>query len=231
VPSYTSRAEAVSGLPNFAAQVLGGAGYVQDYPVEQLYRDNRLNMIHEGTSGIHAVTLLGRKVQQGKANILFSTMREAVEAAEREAADTLSESSSAILAECSHELRLAIDRVASVTDKLTSSSLDKGQALANAHDYMTLLGHTVVAWTWLRIATAATQALGRQPSSTGSPAHPDSQLFYEGKLHTAAFFFRHELPKVILHDFPGISAECLCCVRFNRNCARSNLSKFSTLLI
>ena len=42
--------------------MLGGAGYVSDYPVEQLYRDNRLNMIHEGTAGIHALTLLGRKV-------------------------------------------------------------------------------------------------------------------------------------------------------------------------
>ena len=201
VPPYngTSGAEAAR-VPNVAAQVLGGAGYVQDYPVEQLYRDNRLNMIHEGTAGIHAVTLLGRKVQEGKANILFTTMRAAVEAAEREASDTLCESSSAILAECSHEMRLAIDRVASITDKLTSSSVDKGTALANAHDYMTLLGHTVVAWTWLRIATTATQALGRQPPPTGSPAplraSPDSQLFYEGKLHTAAFFFRHELPKV-----------------------------------
>ena len=61
---------------------MGGAGYVQDYPVEQLYRDNRLNMIHEGTAGIHAKTLLGRKVQGGRAAILFEAMRAAAGEAE-----------------------------------------------------------------------------------------------------------------------------------------------------
>jgi hypothetical protein len=60
-------------------QVLGGAGYVQDYPLEQIYRDNRLNMIHEGTAGIHAVTLLGRKVQGNHATLLFDHMREAAQ--------------------------------------------------------------------------------------------------------------------------------------------------------
>ena len=176
--------------------MLGGAGYVQDYAAEQLYRDNRLNMIHEGTAGIHALTLLGRKVQGGKGEALWAAMRSSVAAAEEQAAETLAASASAILAYCALDLRIAVDRVQSVTDKLTAATLPKDVALVNAHDYMTLLGHTVIAWTWLRIATAASQALDAQLASK-TPADPasDAERYYEGKLHTCSFFFRHELPK------------------------------------
>src|SRR3546814_3681229 len=56
-----------SDLNNLAIQVHGGAGYTHDFPVEQFYRDNRINAIHEGTHGIQALDLLGRKVLNGEA--------------------------------------------------------------------------------------------------------------------------------------------------------------------
>jgi len=180
-----------------AIQVLGGAGYVQDYPVEQLYRDNRLNMIHEGTAGIHAKTLLGRKVQAGRAAPLFEAMRatadEALALADEKGAAEACPAAVACLTECALGLRRAVTSAERVTDSLTAADVDKGTALANAHDYLTLMGHTTVAWTWLRSAIAASRGLREL---RGAAADDEEEgLFYLGKLHTCTFFFRHELPK------------------------------------
>ena len=167
---------------------------MQDYPLEQLYRDNRLNMIHEGTAGIHALTLLGRKVQDGKAQILFDEMRQAANEASAVGADTLSgvpELASAVLVECAAALQAAVARAELVTEHLTLTGRDDRQlALMNAHEYLTLMGHTCVAWMWLKSASAA--ARGLAAGANGA----EDEAFYHGKLHTCAFFFRHELPRV-----------------------------------
>ena len=172
-----------------AIQVLGGAGYVADYPAEQLYRDNRLNMIHEGTAGIHALTLLGRKVQGGRAKPLFAAMLEAADEADALcAAGTDAEHTGQILREGAASLRRAVECAEEVTETLTALD-DRNLALTNAHEYLTLMGHTCVAWMWLRSASAAARGL-----SVGAD-DADEEAFYRGKLHTCAFFFRHELPK------------------------------------
>ena len=187
---------------------MGGAGYVQDYPVEQLYRDNRLNMIHEGTAGIHAKTLLGRKVQGGRAAILFEAMRAAAGEAEATVAagGERRPEAAACLAECSAALRAAVERAEHVTTALTAAETDRDAALVNAHDYLTLMGHTVIAWHWLRSATAAAAGLARRDATAEQPAagaeaaaqedEEDEEVgFYRGKLKVCEFFFRHELPK------------------------------------
>ena len=171
-----------------AIQVLGGAGYVQDYPAEQLYRDNRLNMIHEGTAGIHALTLLGRKVQGGKAAPLFAAMRTAADEAESAAALH----QTPLLSECAAAMREAVACAQSVTETLTGAE-DKLAALTNAHEYLNLMGHTCVAWMWLRSGTAAARGLAALPDVAG--AGEEELGFYRGKLQTCAFFFRHELPR------------------------------------
>lgn len=183
----------------WAIQVLGGAGYVQDYPVEQLYRDNRLNMIHEGTHGIHAKTLLGRKVQGGRAAILFDEMKRTADEAAAYSSQLAGGASSAqcaaaCLDECSGALQLAVTTAEQVTTALTSPQLDKGVALANAHEYLTLMGHTTVAWVWLQSALAAARGLERLDESAAEAAD-DERKFYLGKLHTCNYFFRHELPR------------------------------------
>ena len=103
----------------WAIQVLGGAGYVQDYPVEQVYRDNRLNMIHEGTAGVHANTLLGRKLSGNKSVGLFARMRASAEAAEAEAKALPSSRERELLAELSASLREAIERAEKVAATYT----------------------------------------------------------------------------------------------------------------
>ena len=164
-----------------AIQILGGYGYTREYPVEQFYRDNRLNPIHEGTNGIQAMDLLARKamMQQGAAlKLLFTRVTRTLKGCE--SIEPLTEDCAA--------LRVALLRVGEVTTHL-GQQLASGQirlALANASHYLTLVGHTVMAWMLLEQARVAASAL---PQATG-----DDAAFYEGKLLACRFFFRHELP-------------------------------------
>lgn len=183
-----------------AIQVLGGAGYVSDYPVEQLYRDNRLNMIHEGTAGIHAKTLLGRKVQRGRAAPLFAAMRQTADEAATLSAAAADAAARECLRECAASLARAVDVAEEVTALLTAADVDRDVALTNAHDYLTMLGHACIGWVWLRSAVAASRGLDRLRLTGGGEApsagaEADEHSFYHGKLHTCRFFHRHELPK------------------------------------
>jgi alkylation response protein AidB-like acyl-CoA dehydrogenase len=158
-----------------AIQIHGGYGYTRDYNVEQFYRDNRLNPIHEGTHGIQALDLLGRKVvmQDGAGfDLLLETLRGTIAGA-RAAGD-------AELAQFADALGTALDRVADVTRTLHGAP-DIGQTLANASAYLEATGHTVLAWIWLEQMLAA---------------HGKTGDFYDGKRQAARFFMRWELPKV-----------------------------------
>jgi alkylation response protein AidB-like acyl-CoA dehydrogenase len=166
-----------------AIQILGGYGYTRDYPVERLYRDNRLNPIHEGTNGIQALDLLGRKVtmKNGAAfRLLLTTIGETVKAASDEA-----------LAEDAQALNRAVEAAANTTQTLAGAAM-KGQVdlfLANAHLYLEMLGHIVIAWLWLQQAQKARAGL--------ASASDADRRFYQGKLHACRYFFRHELPKAL----------------------------------
>ena len=165
-----------------AIQILGGYGYTRDFPVEQYWRDNRLNPIHEGTNGIQAIDLLGRKVRmrEGRALALFlaDSRATAKEAAAVEA-----------LQEYAAKLSEALQTVEQVTAFLGSATARTGASriLANAAAYMDLLGCTVVAWMWLKQAIVAQAKL--------SGATGDEEAFYRGKLQTCRYFYRWELPK------------------------------------
>jgi len=159
---------------DLAIQVHGGYGYTRDYPVEQLYRDNRLNPIHEGTHGIQALDLLGRKVamEGGKALQLLGTRMTATIAAARATGD-------ADLTAWADALADALERVARTTAALYAAR-DPERILANASVYLEAFGHVVIAWTWLGQALAA----------HGKPGE-----FYDGKRQACRYFFRWELPR------------------------------------
>ena len=159
---------------DLAIQVHGGYGYTREYDVEQHYRDNRLNPIHEGTHGIHGLDLLGRKVtMHGGAGLalLRETIGETV---------TRAEAAGGEAAELATALDAVGQRVAEVTATLWSGG-DIGLALANATIYLEAVGHVVVAWLWLEQWLAADGRAGD---------------FYDGKRQAARFFFRYELPRV-----------------------------------
>jgi butyryl-CoA dehydrogenase len=164
-----------------AIQVLGGYGYTRDYPVEQYYRDNRLNPIHEGANGIQALDLLGRKVgaDGGRALALLDRAM----AASADSARELGE-----LAELADVLDDYRRRLAATTQSALAR-IGAGQvraALANATPYASAFGHIAIAWMWLRQAEAAVRAL-RDDAVTDAD-------FYRGKLQTCRFFFAQELP-------------------------------------
>lgn len=168
---------------SLAIQILGGYDYTREFPVEQYWRDNRLNMIHEGTHGIQALDLLGRKVVM-KDGAALMAMDKVVTATLREA---LAQAPVAPMAQALQESwRDVMDSV----QKLRSPLQSQAQAvLANAHLFLEAFGHTVLAWTWLRQATVAQRALDK-----GVDARDEA--FYRGKLQAAQWFFRWELPKV-----------------------------------
>jgi butyryl-CoA dehydrogenase len=157
---------------DLAIQVHGGAGYTRDYPVEQFYRDNRLNPIHEGTNGIQALDLLGRKVvmQRGAG---LAVLAETIGATTAQAAGTG-------WAGFAADLDDAVARLVAVTRLLWDTG-DPELTLANASAYLEAAGHLVVGWLWLSQALA-----------TGAAGDD----FAAGKRQAARFFWRWELPKV-----------------------------------
>ena len=162
---------------SLAIQVHGGYGYTRDFPVEQYWRDNRLNMIHEGTHGIQALDLLGRKVlmEQGRGLALLaarinSTIERAIQAPE--------------LAPHANALGKALQQIGSAT-KAAWATGNPTDALSNAVPYMQAFGHTVLAWIWLDVALAVLAADG--PKTTPASA---------GKIAAMTYFYHYELPKI-----------------------------------
>ena len=159
---------------SLAIQVHGGYGYTRDFPVEQYWRDNRLNMIHEGTHGIQAMDLLGRKVlmENGKGlQLLAGRINATIERAMQQPE----------LSVHANALGQALAQVGAAT-KAAWATGNPQDALANAVPYMQAFGHTVLAWIWLDVALAA-HAAADTPARTG-------------RLAAMRFFFHYELPKI-----------------------------------
>ncbi|MBI5061944.1 MAG: acyl-CoA dehydrogenase [Desulfatitalea sp.] len=168
-----------------AIQIFGGYGYCEDFPVEQHFRDTRIHTIHEGTTGIQGMDILGRKVrmQNGKAlNLYLEEVGRAIDQAR-----------------AIENLNPYAQRLAAALDELrqiTADSIARGQAqgsramLADATLYLDYFALIAVAWQWLLQAITATQALAANPSKA-------NRNFYQGKLYTARYFFHYELPKTM----------------------------------
>jgi alkylation response protein AidB-like acyl-CoA dehydrogenase len=158
---------------DLAIQVLGGYGYTREYDVEQHYRDNRLNAIHEGTNGIQALDLLGRKiVMEGGAGL--AALRETLLATVGSALDAGGEA-----AELGGILAAVVARFTEVT-AVVHREQDPATRLANATAYLEAAGHMVIAWTWLE-----------QYLACGDAETP----FHRGKRSAARYFYRYELPR------------------------------------
>ena len=158
---------------DIAIQVHGGYGYTRDFDVEQLWRDNRLNPIHEGTTGIQAIDLVGRKILRDGAALPILARRIA----------QTSEAACGVGGLEGHAAALgaAWQRLGDVIDTLRDC--EGADAFDNATAFLSAFGHVVVAWLWLD------QAVG----ASGSAADAD---LVAGKMRACRFFFECELPKV-----------------------------------
>lgn len=163
-----------------AIQIYGGYGYTRDFPVERLYRDNRLNAIHEGTKGIQGLDLLGRKARMKSGAALRSL--------DRSVSQTVADAwvVPALKSEAS-----ALDRWRIVVMETSATMIEKGARegerifLANATLYLDMMGHLVVAWLWLRMALAAEQKLARVTEQ-------GDRDFLSGKVLACRYFFTYE---------------------------------------
>ncbi len=177
-PSETGILSISQGL-----QCFGGSGYCDDYPLEQYYRDARIHPIHEGTTAIHGIDLLGRKIpmKNGKAFMLYLGE---VEAAINET------NGSPFLEPYGRQLSELLERLKKVTMHLIGVEKEKGPEhfLADATLYLELFGIISIGWQWLVQATIIEKALQGECSKT-------DHIFYRGKLFAFRYFFGYELAK------------------------------------
>ncbi|MDR3449768.1 MAG: acyl-CoA dehydrogenase [Alphaproteobacteria bacterium] len=163
---------------DLAIQVHGGYGYTRDFDVEQLYRDNRLNPIHEGTTGIQGMDLLGRKIlREGKGlEILRARIARTIEAtADQPGLGFLAMHLRATWREIHGTIQLLKQR-------------PPARMLDDATSFLFGFGHAVMGWLWLDQAVVATRAL---PRLRGEALH-----VAQGKIAACEYFYSYELPKV-----------------------------------
>lgn len=165
-------------------QCFGGYGYCEDFPVEQHFRDMRIHTIHEGTTGIQAMDLLGRKtiMKNGKAmTIYFEEVNKAIASAKNFSQ----------LQPLCQQLESSLKLLQDVTMHLVGIAMGgkPDVFLADATLYLEMFGSIAVGWQWLVMATAAAKALEKNPSKSETS-------FYEGKIFTCRYYFAYELVKI-----------------------------------
>jgi butyryl-CoA dehydrogenase len=167
-----------------AIQVLGGHGYINEHPVEMFYRDTRLNPIHEGTTGIQSLDLLGRKVPMKNFagyKAILAEMAGTIEVA----------SQSEELQGYAKELADAVKQLQATTATVlgATKSQDIDLVFSNSVSYLDMFGHIVISWLWLKQGMVANGALKNSP-------HKEDEDFYKGKMQAMQYFYRSELPQV-----------------------------------
>jgi len=166
-------------------QCLGGSGYCDDYPLEQYYRDCRIHPIHEGTTGIQGMDLLGRKLimKNGQAFLLYINEIEDTIGAAQQYND---------LKGFANDLNTSLTDLQDVTQHLIAIAQQQGPEafLADATLYLEFFSIVTIAWQWLLQGVAVQKALD-------NGAKKADQNFYQGKMFTLRYFFAYELPKTL----------------------------------
>ena len=167
-------------VAHWAVQVHGGVGYCKDYPVEQFLRDARITQIYEGTNGIQALDLVGRKMAMGYGRYLrrfFHPAQAFIDANQDNAA----------LSELLFPWIKAFGKLQQATVLIAQNSLkDKNEAGAAASDYLKMFGLVAIGFYWLKMAKAAMNGLEKDPSQKD---------FYQAKIKTANYYMQRVLPE------------------------------------
>jgi butyryl-CoA dehydrogenase len=172
-------------------QVLGGAGYTDDFPLEQIFRDIRVNSIYEGTTTIHGLDLLGRKVmmQDGAAVRYFAeeVQRTIARAAPMES-----------LREVTESFGRSLPRLQETLSRLLNLARreDPRVFLADATVFLDYFGLHVIGWMWLKQAVAAQAALDQGATVGGEAVGREDQRFYQSKIETARYYFTYVFSRV-----------------------------------
>lgn len=177
--SYPSEMGVLS--TSMAVQVLGGAGYTTDFPVEQYFRESRIHPIHEGTTGIHGLDLLGRKIWMheglGWKKLQAHIEQTIIQAKQEEELNQITEDFESLVKRFGH----------AASGLLFKRNLDPEKFMADASLFLEATGILCIGWMWLRQAVSAQKALSQGASDQG---------FYFGKIETATYYMEYELVKI-----------------------------------
>ena len=168
---------------NHGVQIYGGHGFIREWGMEQIVRDARIAMLYEGTTGIQALDLLGRKVLGSKGKLLMGFMHEMD--------DFIDANSDEAGAEFVKPLAQYKDEWLTMSLEVGAKAMENPEeAGAAAVDYLMYSGYVVLAYFWARMAVVARQKIAARDGDTS---------FYDAKLHTARFYFARLLPRTAAH--------------------------------
>ena len=174
-----------SEITSDAMQIFGGYGYTKDQGIEQLYRDNRITPIYEGTNSVQAIDLVFRKLVNRNGDIIEKYIKMI-----KNDLDTKNIKIKPFIL----KLNLYIEKLESfsswIKDKIQSS---KDDANAASNDYLKVLGFIAVAHSWIKVLEVSFED------------YDNNKIFYEDKIQTAKFFFERVLPRIDSHYAAGIS--------------------------
>ena len=181
-----------------AIQVYGGYGYTKEYPVEQLYRDCKITSIYEGTNGIQAMDLLGRKLGMKKGTVFVAFLNEIKTTIDQAAQNPR-------LADLAVRVEKALNRLSEIAMLISKTAFSKDMklAFAYAHPFMDVIGDVVMAWMLLWRTTVAVPQLEKLAGGADAAAiqakvsKNKDAAFYDGQLKAAEFFIHSVLPVTI----------------------------------
>jgi hypothetical protein len=169
---------------SLGVQVFGGHGYITEHGMEQLMRDTRISMVYEGTTGIQALDLIGRKVLGTGGELLRVYTKEIHKFCQGEA-------DNAALAAHIAKLSALNKQWGDLTVEVGGKAMENADEVGAASvDYLMFSGYVALAYTWARIAKVAQAKLD---------AGTTEKAFYEAKIHTANFYFQRLLPRAQAH--------------------------------
>ncbi len=170
-----------------AMQIFGGYGYTKDQGIEQLYRDNRITPIYEGTNSIQAIDLVFRKLINKNGNIISSY----IQLIKKDIEQSKKNNETKLFAEILDKyLKILIDFTSWIENSMKNS---KDDVSAACNDYLRVLGLVAVGYSWLKILDISYKEL------------KNNKIFFEDKIETAKFFFHRVLPRIDTHYKSGIS--------------------------
>jgi len=170
-----------------AMQIFGGYGYTKDQGIEQLYRDNRITPIYEGTNSVQSIDLVFRKLVNKDRNVIDRYIK----SIEEEIKKNKNHSQIKSLAEkLSHYLKIMINFTAWIEKNMKVS---KDDVSAACNDYLKVLGLIALAYSWLKVLSVSYKEIEK------------NKKFFEDKIETANFFFNRVLPRIDTHYNSAIS--------------------------
>jgi acyl-CoA dehydrogenase len=168
-------------------QIFGGYGYTKDQGIEQLYRDNRITPIYEGTNSVQAIDLVFRKLVNENGNIIGSYIQLIKEEVEKNKKNNETKLFAETL---NNYLKKLIDFTDWIERGIKSSKDDVNAA---CNDYLKVLGLVAVGYSWLKVLDISYKEIR------------NNKKFFEDKIETAKFFFDRVLPRIDTHYKSGIA--------------------------